>query len=103
MSVKLIDEPNRNSIEESKISSSTSRIRILGTLLKPVQRNDQIPNKPYVIGLTGLILFLFFNSRLDAEGVLLALMYVKRQIIIVCQTNITLTNIIASNDSLLLF
>ncbi|EFA07751.2 bifunctional coenzyme A synthase [Tribolium castaneum] len=51
-SVKLIDEPYPNLNEERKISSSTGRIRLLGTLLRPVAKKN-IPNKPYVIGLTG--------------------------------------------------
>ncbi|KAL3273238.1 hypothetical protein HHI36_014692 [Cryptolaemus montrouzieri] len=52
-SVELIDEPERDPAEEVKISSSTMRMRLLGTLLKPVEINKNIPSKPYVIGLTG--------------------------------------------------
>lgn len=52
ISIQLIDEPYPNLNEEKKISSSTGRIRLLGTLLKPVIKKD-IPDKPYVIGLTG--------------------------------------------------
>lgn len=51
--VELVDEPSPNPIEEKKISSSTGRIRLLGTLLRPVDPNNDIPKKPYVIGLTG--------------------------------------------------
>lgn len=51
--IELVDEPNPNPIEEKKISSSTGRIRLLGTLLRPVEPNTNIPKKPYVIGLTG--------------------------------------------------
>lgn len=51
--VSLINEPNPNPSEEEKISSSTSRMRLLGTLLKPPVNNALIPNKPYVVGLTG--------------------------------------------------
>lgn len=50
--VKLIDEPYPHPHEEMKISSSTARIRMLGTLLKPVEEKA-IPKKPYIIGLTG--------------------------------------------------
>lgn len=53
VTVELIDQPFRNPYEEQKISSSTSRMRVLGTLLKPVEENALIPKKPYVIGLTG--------------------------------------------------
>ncbi|XP_018576337.1 bifunctional coenzyme A synthase [Anoplophora glabripennis] len=51
--VELIDEPNPGSNEEAKISSSTTRMRLLGTLLRPIQPNINIPKTPYVIGLTG--------------------------------------------------
>ncbi|XP_028133905.1 bifunctional coenzyme A synthase [Diabrotica virgifera virgifera] len=50
--IELMDEPNPSPIEEAKISSSTTRIRLLGTLLKPIEHKD-IPKSPYVIGLTG--------------------------------------------------
>ncbi|KAK9887761.1 hypothetical protein WA026_000076 [Henosepilachna vigintioctopunctata] len=51
--VELMDEPDRDPAEEKKISSSTLRMRLLGTLLKPIQNNTNIPQRPYVIGLTG--------------------------------------------------
>lgn len=54
MAIELIDEPCPDPNEEAKISSSTTRMRMLGTLLKPVKTNDNIPKVPYVIGLTGL-------------------------------------------------
>lgn len=53
VTVELIDEPFPNPYEETKISSSTTRMRLLGTLVKPVKENKNIPRKPYVIGLTG--------------------------------------------------
>jgi len=52
-SVELLEEPYSGPAEEKKISSSTMRMRLLGTLLKPVKINNKIPSKPYVIGLTG--------------------------------------------------
>lgn len=51
--VDLLEEPNCGPEEEKKISSSTARMRLLGTLLKPVKVNNKIPSRPYVIGLTG--------------------------------------------------
>ncbi|XP_065165030.1 bifunctional coenzyme A synthase [Atheta coriaria] len=51
LSVELIDEPSPRPNEETKISSSTGRLRLLGSLLKPV--NSKLPRKPYIIGLTG--------------------------------------------------
>lgn len=50
--IELINHPNPLSIEEKKISSSTTRIRLLGTLINPVIPNE-MPKLPYVIGLTG--------------------------------------------------
>lgn len=51
--IDLIDHPDPKPIEEAKISSSTNRIRLLGTLFNPVKPNDNIPKSPYIIGLTG--------------------------------------------------
>lgn len=53
LEVELIEEPFPSLYEEAKISSSTIRKRLLGTLLKPVVKNDAILKKPYIIGLTG--------------------------------------------------
>lgn len=53
ISIELIDHPDPKPFEENKISSSTNRIRLLGTLLNEVKPNDHIPKSPYVIGLTG--------------------------------------------------
>lgn len=39
--------------EEMKLSASSMRMRLLGTVLKPVKTNDALPHSPYVIGLTG--------------------------------------------------
>ncbi|KAL1494410.1 hypothetical protein ABEB36_010013 [Hypothenemus hampei] len=50
--IPFIDEPNPHIREETKISSSNLRLRLLGTLIKPLE-NKNIPNKPYIIGLTG--------------------------------------------------
>ena len=40
-------------LKEVKISSSTRRREVLGTLLKPPNDDPSLPKKPYVIGLTG--------------------------------------------------
>lgn len=50
--VPLIDEPHPDANEESKISSSTTRMRLLGTLINPVIKKA-ISDSPYIIGLTG--------------------------------------------------
>ncbi|XP_076245158.1 bifunctional Phosphopantetheine adenylyltransferase - Dephospho-CoA kinase [Calliopsis andreniformis] len=50
--VKLVTDENHREHEESKISSSNSRIRLLGTRLRAPRINDK-PLRPYIIGLTG--------------------------------------------------
>ncbi|XP_003486629.1 bifunctional coenzyme A synthase [Bombus impatiens] len=50
--VKLINDENHKKHEESKVSSSNQRIRLLGTKLKAPQIGNK-PLKPYIIGLTG--------------------------------------------------
>lgn len=50
--VKLVNDNNRREHEESKISSSNQRIRLLGTRLQAPRLKDK-PLKPYIIGLTG--------------------------------------------------
>ncbi|XP_068633158.1 bifunctional coenzyme A synthase isoform X2 [Battus philenor] len=39
--------------EESKVSSSNHRMRLLGSMLKEPEPNPHIPKRPYVIGLAG--------------------------------------------------
>lgn len=51
-SVDLVDCPDRSQDEEEKISSSTIRMRMLGTLIKDVDEKYD-GTKPYIIGLTG--------------------------------------------------
>ncbi|KAF2985932.1 hypothetical protein EK904_006724 [Melospiza melodia maxima] len=46
-------DPEHNQNEEEKISSSSLRQRLLGTLLRPPRRDAALPLRPYVIGLTG--------------------------------------------------
>lgn len=40
-------------LKENKISSSTLRVQKLGTILRPPIPNKSIPDRPYLIGLTG--------------------------------------------------
>ncbi|XP_043910643.1 bifunctional coenzyme A synthase [Protopterus annectens] len=50
----LIQDSHRSAVqEEEKISSSSLRSRLLGTLLAPPQVKTTLPSRPYVIGLTG--------------------------------------------------
>ncbi|XP_062363802.1 bifunctional coenzyme A synthase [Cinclus cinclus] len=51
--IQLMKDPNRSQNEEEKISSSSLRQRLLGTLLQPPRQNSALPLRPYVIGLTG--------------------------------------------------
>nr|XP_033328729.1 bifunctional coenzyme A synthase-like [Megalopta genalis] len=50
--VELVKDENYRAHEESKISSTNNRIRLLGTRLRPPNIGDK-PLKPYIIGLTG--------------------------------------------------
>ncbi|XP_030625957.1 bifunctional coenzyme A synthase [Chanos chanos] len=51
--IQLIKDAHHTDIEEEKISSSSLRSRLLGTLLKPPMPHPGLPAVPYVIGLTG--------------------------------------------------
>ncbi|XP_059381076.1 bifunctional coenzyme A synthase [Carassius carassius] len=51
--IQLLKDAHRADIEEEKISSSSLRTRLLGTLLKPPSPQPDLPLDPYVIGLTG--------------------------------------------------
>uniref|UniRef100_A0A1A8PQV5 Bifunctional coenzyme A synthase n=1 Tax=Nothobranchius rachovii TaxID=451742 RepID=A0A1A8PQV5_9TELE len=51
--ILLLKDIHRNEIEEEKISSSSLRSRLLGTLLRPPKDSSHLPPRPYVIGLTG--------------------------------------------------
>lgn len=51
--IPLLKDAHRADIEEEKISSSSLRTRLLGTLLKPPSPELDLPLCPYVIGLTG--------------------------------------------------
>ncbi|CAG7837641.1 unnamed protein product, partial [Allacma fusca] len=50
-SIDLVGDPHKESeLEEEKVSSSSQRLRILGTRLRPPLKE---PSLPYIIGLTG--------------------------------------------------
>ncbi|XP_064030383.1 bifunctional coenzyme A synthase isoform X2 [Pogoniulus pusillus] len=51
--ILLMKDPDHSQNEEEKISSSSLRQRLLGTLLRPPRQNRALPSHPYVIGLTG--------------------------------------------------
>ncbi|KAK3103806.1 hypothetical protein FSP39_022030 [Pinctada imbricata] len=51
--IGMVEDACHNQYEEHKISSSSGRKRLLGTLINPVKPNPSIPDRPYVIGLTG--------------------------------------------------
>ncbi|XP_061563881.1 bifunctional coenzyme A synthase [Cololabis saira] len=51
--IQLLKDAHHNEIEEEKISSSSLRSRLLGTLLTPPKETSHLPRLPYVIGLTG--------------------------------------------------
>ncbi|KAL6489171.1 hypothetical protein MHYP_G00029120 [Metynnis hypsauchen] len=51
--IPLIKDAHHTDIEEEKISSSSLRSRLLGTLLKPPTPRPALSQVPYLIGLTG--------------------------------------------------
>ncbi|KAM3920811.1 bifunctional coenzyme A synthase [Leptodactylus fuscus] len=51
--IQLVTDPKHSENEEEKISSSSFRNRLLGTVLKTPDVNPSIPSRPYIIGLTG--------------------------------------------------
>ncbi|KAA0704511.1 Bifunctional coenzyme A synthase [Triplophysa tibetana] len=51
--IQLLKDAHHTDIEEEKISSSSLRTRLLGTLLKPPSPRPDLSPDPYVIGLTG--------------------------------------------------
>lgn len=51
--IDLVQDQCHGRFEETKISSSSLRKRLLGTLINPVKPNKNIPSTPYVLGLTG--------------------------------------------------
>ncbi|NXF85458.1 COASY synthase, partial [Eubucco bourcierii] len=51
--ILLMKDPDHSQNEEEKISSSSLRQRLLGTLLRPPRQDPALPSHPYVIGLTG--------------------------------------------------
>ncbi|XP_022120623.2 bifunctional coenzyme A synthase isoform X1 [Pieris rapae] len=51
--IELAHDDQHSSEEDSKLSSSNQRMRLLGTMLKPPKPNPNIPLTPYVIGLAG--------------------------------------------------
>uniref|UniRef100_A0A7M4DXD1 Bifunctional coenzyme A synthase n=1 Tax=Crocodylus porosus TaxID=8502 RepID=A0A7M4DXD1_CROPO len=51
--IPLVKDLQHSENEEEKISSSSLRHRLLGTLLQPPQKDLDLPSCPYVIGLTG--------------------------------------------------
>ncbi|XP_063156813.1 bifunctional coenzyme A synthase [Candoia aspera] len=51
--ISLAVDPQHARNEEEKISSSSLRYRLLGTLLRAPRKDPSLPSSPYVIGLTG--------------------------------------------------
>ncbi|XP_053722055.1 bifunctional coenzyme A synthase isoform X1 [Synchiropus splendidus] len=51
--IQLLKDVHHTETEEEKISSSSLRSRLLGTLLVPPEKKPDLPLRPYIIGLTG--------------------------------------------------
>ncbi|XP_036613318.1 bifunctional coenzyme A synthase isoform X2 [Trichosurus vulpecula] len=52
--ILLLKNPDHSESEEDKVSSSSFRQRLLGTLLQPPSKRPDLPSNVYVVGLTGL-------------------------------------------------
>lgn len=53
ITVDIVDDVCRNEDEEEKVSSSSKRKRLLGTLIHPLTIHTHLPPTPYIIGLMG--------------------------------------------------
>uniref|UniRef100_A0A3B3R3A1 Bifunctional coenzyme A synthase n=1 Tax=Paramormyrops kingsleyae TaxID=1676925 RepID=A0A3B3R3A1_9TELE len=51
--IQLLKDAHHSEIEEEKISSSSLRCRLLGTVLNSPEDKPHLPPNPYIIGLTG--------------------------------------------------
>ncbi|KAM9004777.1 bifunctional coenzyme A synthase [Sarcophilus harrisii] len=51
--ILLLKNPDHRENEEDKVSSSSFRQRLLGTLLQPPNKRPDLPSNVYVVGLTG--------------------------------------------------
>ncbi|XP_067144110.1 bifunctional coenzyme A synthase [Centruroides vittatus] len=51
--IPVLSDPERNAFEELKISSSSLRMRSLGTLIQYPKPKPHLLNSPYIIGVTG--------------------------------------------------
>ncbi|XP_027803073.2 bifunctional coenzyme A synthase isoform X1 [Marmota flaviventris] len=52
--IQLVKDESHEQHEEEKVSSSNSRQRLLGKLLRPPNKRPELPSGLYVIGLTGI-------------------------------------------------
>ncbi|XP_043856614.1 bifunctional coenzyme A synthase isoform X2 [Dromiciops gliroides] len=52
--ILLLKNPDHRENEEDKVSSSSFRQRLLGTLLQPPNKRPDLPSNVYVVGLTGV-------------------------------------------------
>ncbi|XP_026327157.1 bifunctional coenzyme A synthase isoform X2 [Hyposmocoma kahamanoa] len=68
--IGLATDAQQSAEEETKVSSSNQRMRLLGTILRPPVPNPKIPEWPYVIGLAGGIASGKSNiaEKLNAKG-----------------------------------
>ncbi|KAL4216382.1 hypothetical protein ACF0H5_024109 [Mactra antiquata] len=51
--IELVEDLQHSEYEENKVSSSSLRKRLLGTLYNPIKEKDGLNTTPYIIGLTG--------------------------------------------------
>lgn len=53
--IDLVEFEPDNDVKESKVSSTNTRMDLLGTRLHPLRIHSNLPNKPYTIGVIGSI------------------------------------------------
>ncbi|XP_055910640.1 bifunctional coenzyme A synthase [Eupeodes corollae] len=51
--IDMVEDYSDDGVKELKISSSNTRIDLLGTRIKPKKPREHLPREPYIIGLTG--------------------------------------------------
>lgn len=51
--IEMVEDFSDDGVKELKVSSSNTRIDLLGTRIRPKERRSHLPAEPYIIGLTG--------------------------------------------------
>ncbi|XP_055840806.1 bifunctional coenzyme A synthase [Episyrphus balteatus] len=51
--IEMVEDFSDDGVKELKVSSSNTRIDLLGTRIRPKEPRSNLPSEPYIIGLTG--------------------------------------------------